>query len=46
MEGVVVKNDKLDYSGKLVTQEFLDGIENVGHWMNKAKQKFNTLIVK
>jgi len=42
-EGVVVKSDKSDFTGKLVAQEFLDGIEDVGHWTSIVTARFNKL---
>lgn len=41
MEGVVIKSDKNQMIGKLVTQEFLDGIEDMGHWTSEATVRFN-----
>lgn len=43
MEGAVVKSDKQEFSGKLVTNEFLDGIEEVGHWTSIKTARFNKL---
>ncbi|MCK4544601.1 hypothetical protein KAU43_03615 [candidate division WOR-3 bacterium] len=42
IEGVVVKRDYFQYSGKLVVQEFLDDIIDEGHhWTSKTTQKLN-----
>lgn len=43
MEGVVIKDYKEQTFIKFVTREFVDGIEDVGHWTSKHKQKLNRL---
>ncbi len=44
-EGVVVKSDGLDFSGKLVMREFLDGIQDEKPtWNSPSRQKFNKIL--
>ena len=43
MEGVVVKRDKFETLGKLVMQEFLDGIVDEHHHWSSPRQKLNKL---
>ena len=43
-EGIVVKRNNIKMIGKLVNLEFIDGIEDVGHWTSEAKCRFNRLV--